>query len=203
MERYFKLRFKHYGAEVRIGEIPKIVGQYWIKTDPEQLKEYLENPTKSKIEKSYQIPRKWDTYKDIFYANGPEMVIGQEMEIIELDEKAESVNEFNIIKKLDDPWELAGEDYVVKQIDDYHSGVSLMADKFCMFNQVFFHGSWETDIIKTKDSGLALGLLRLDWTYADGLRILTKVSYDDSRLNLKTNLTEKNKIFYIIEGDNL
>ena len=78
-----------------------------------------------------------------------------------------------------------------------------MADKFCMFNQVFFHGSWETDIIKTKDSGLALGLLRLDWTYADGLRILTKVSYDDSKLNLKTNLTEKNKIFYIIEGDNL
>ena len=88
-ERFFKIDFGRYGAEVAMGSITKEQFDYWY--DNENFEEYMGNlgfdieEANKDVPKEAQFDREFYEYEDIGHMNGPEYADSQYITISEVD----------------------------------------------------------------------------------------------------------------------
>jgi|TARA_B100000965_G_C19590416_1_gene757700 hypothetical protein len=210
-ERFFKIDFGRYGAEVAMGSITKEQFDYWY--DNENFEEYMSNlgfdmeDANKDIPKEAQFEREFYEFEDIGHMNGPEYADSQYIIISEVDKNGNALEDENgnyVEDETVDMSEFVKRGAKITCGAEHHTGSDSCKDKYFMFGQYFNKGGWTAEeSIKTGPDGFDFKKLEITYENFDGFKVFSDFIYDGTDYYLQEDSTGKSSSFYVDCGDEI
>ena len=210
-ERFFKIDFGRYGAEVAMGSITKEQFDYWY--DNENFEEYMGNlgfdieEANKDVPKEAQFDREFYEYEDIGHMNGPEYADSQYIVISEVDKNGLPLEDENGNFVEDETVDMADFEKRGAKITcaaEHNAGSDSCKDKYFVFGQYFNKGGWSAEeTIKTGPDGFDFKKLKITYENFDGFAVFSDFVYDGKDYYLQEDSTGKSSSFYVGCGDEI